>query len=154
MTPPPARGGGAVLATVGPDGSVSRERRVVAVSDVHEVDVSLDDVDHADDVRARVEAALAPLGGCVRVTLGGEVAPSVALDLGALGSLAPHLDGLVIRTGALRVAYDLEAIAAEATIRGQFVRLAQGEIPDPDQQRRVIVTGLRALDGRRDLEVA
>jgi hypothetical protein len=33
------------------------------------------------------------------------------------------------------------------------VRLATAEVSDLDQRRRVIVTGLRALDGRRDLEV-
>ena len=53
-----------------------------------------------------------------------------------------------------RSGYDLEAIGAEVTIRGQFVRLAAAEMADPDQRRLVIVTGLRALDGRRDLEVA
>jgi DNA repair exonuclease SbcCD nuclease subunit len=145
---------GAVLATVSPDGSVTRERRAVATSVVHDVEVPLDDAVHADDVRARVEAALAALGGCVRVTLTGEVAPSVAIDLAALGTVGSHLDGLVMRTGALTVAYDLDVLAAEATIRGQFVRLAQSEITDLEHQRRVIVTGLRALDGRRDLEVA
>ena len=144
---------GAVLATIAPDGSVARDRRVVATSIVHDVDVALDDATHADDVRGRVEAALSPLGGCVRVTLAGEVAPSLEIDLAGLGNLAPHLDDLVVRMGSLRVGYDLEAIRAEATIRGQFVRLAGVEIADPDHRRRVIVTGLRALDGRRDLEI-
>jgi len=115
--------------------------------------VSLNDAAHGDDVRARVEAALAPLGGCVRVTLSGEMAPSVEVDLAGLTMLGAHLEGLVIRTGSARVGYDLDAIGAEATVRGQFVRLATAEVGDLDQRRRVIVTGLRALDGRRDLEV-
>lgn len=144
---------GAVLAQVVADGTLVRERRVVATSVVHDVEVSLDDAAHGDDVRARVEAVLAPLSGCVRVTLSGEVAPSVELDLPGLAALGAHLDGFVIRPGTARAGYDLEAIGAEATVRGQFVRLATAEIGDPDQRRRVIVTGLRALDGRRDLEV-
>jgi hypothetical protein len=44
-------------------------------------------------------------------------------------------------------------VAREPTVRGQFVRdvLAAG-LPS-DEQRRVVITGLRALDGRADLEV-
>ena len=145
---------GAVLAVVGPDGSVARERMSVAASLVHDVGIALDEVTHADQVRRRVEAALAPLSGCVRVTLSGDVAPSVEVDLAGLSGLGAHLDDLVIRAGSLRAAYDLEAIGAEATVRGQFVRLANAEIADPEQRRRVVVTGLRGLDGRRDLEVA
>jgi DNA repair protein SbcD/Mre11 len=144
---------GAVIASVGADGSVNRERRAVATSVVHDVGVSLDGAAHADDVRNRVEAALGPLSGFVRVTLGGEVAPSAEIDLPALSTLGPHLDGLVVRPGSARVGYDLDAIGAEATVRGQFVRLATAQISDPNHRRRVIATGLRALDGRRDLEV-
>lgn len=145
---------GAVLATVAEDGSVRRERRQVDVSVVHDVEVSLDGAAHGDDVRGRVEAALAPLSGCVRVTLTGEVAPGVEINLAGLATLGGHLEGLVMRADRLTVAYDLDAIAAEPTIRGQFVRLATERIVDPERQRSVIVTGLRALDGRRDLEVA
>ncbi len=144
---------GAILASIGPDGSVVRERRSVATSVVHDVAVSLDGAAHGDDVRARVESALAPLGGCVRVTLNGEIAPSVEIDLPGLTTLGAQLEGLVVRPGSVRVGYDLDAIGAEATVRGQFVRLALAEVGDPDQRRRVIATGLRALDGRRDLEV-
>lgn len=144
---------GVVLASVGADGSVTRERRAVATSVVHDVGVSLDGAAHGDDVRTRVEAALAPLSGFVRVTLSGEMAPSMEFDVDGLMTLGVHLDGLVVRPGSARVGYDLDAISAEATVRGQFVRLATAEVSDPDQRRRVVATGLRALDGRRDLEV-
>ncbi len=53
----------------------------------------------------------------------------------------------------LSVAYDLERLATESTVRGQFVRLATDDIEDPELRRQVVTTGLRALDGRRDLEV-
>ena len=144
---------GAVLATVAPDGSVTRERRDVSTSLVHDLTLALDGATHGDEVRQQVEAALAPLSGCVRVTLTGEMAPDLDIDLGALGGLGSHLDGLVVRSGGLRAGYDLEAIRTEATVRGQFVRLAEAGVDDPEERRRVIVTGLRALDGRRDLEV-
>jgi hypothetical protein len=52
------------------------------------------------------------------------------------------------------VTYDLEAIHAEQTVRGQFARDAAETIEDPELRRRVVLTGLRALEGRTDLEVA
>jgi DNA repair exonuclease SbcCD nuclease subunit len=145
---------GAVLVTVAPDGSVTRDRRPVAVSHVHDVVVGLDDAAHAEDVRQLVAAALDGLDGCVRVTLAGELAPVVQLDLRELARLGAHLDELVVRPGRLAVGYDLDSIGAESTIRGQFVRDAGEEVGDLDRRRRVILTGLRALEGRTDLDVA
>jgi DNA repair protein SbcD/Mre11 len=145
---------GAVLATIGSDGSVQRARRSVATSVVHDVTVSVDGATHAEEIHAAVSAAIDGLTGCVRVTLDGEIAPSTQLDIGELHRLGEHLDGMSVRSGSLTVAYDLAAIAAEPTVRGQFVRDATGEIPDEDLRRRVILTGLRALEGRDDLEAA
>ncbi len=145
---------GVVIATVGPDGSVARDRRAVAVSRVHDVTVSLDGAAHEDEVRDAVAAAVAGLDGCVRVTLEGEVGPAARVDARDLSRLGDHLDGLVLRVGQLGVAYDLAAIHAEQTVRGQFVRDADEAIEDPELRRRVVLTGLRALEGRADLEVA
>ena len=145
---------GAVLADVAADGTVLRSRHRVALSEVHDVVVRVDACAHSDDVRATVAAAIAGLGGCVRVTLTGDLPPSVELELGELTRVGAHLDALVVRTERLGVAYDLEALAQEATVRGQFVRDAQQRIVDAEQRRRVVLTGLRALEGRADLEVA
>jgi DNA repair exonuclease SbcCD nuclease subunit len=145
---------GAVLATVQPDGSVLRERRVVAVSQVSDITISVDRAQHATDITDAVAAAVANLRGCVRVTLDGELGPAVALDLNEINRLGAHLDGMQVRTGRISVGYDLESMAAEATVRGQFIRDAQAQIPDADQRRRIVLTGLRALEGRADLEVA
>jgi hypothetical protein len=49
--------------------------------------------------------------------------------------------------------YDLEAIHAEATVRGEFARDTLA-ITDDERRRKVLITGLRALEGRADLEVA
>ena len=144
---------GAVLATVEADGRVVRERRRVAVSEVLDLDVNVDGAAHSDDVVNAVAERLARLAGCVRLTLTGALAPSVQLDLTELQRHGQHLEGLVVRTR-LTVGYDLESIAAEATVRGQFVRSAATEIAEPDLRRRVILTGLRALEGRNDLDVA
>jgi DNA repair exonuclease SbcCD nuclease subunit len=145
---------GAVLVSVGPDGSVQRERRRVAVSEVTDVTVSLDDARHATDVTGAVAEAIAGLAGCVRVTVEGELASGVSLDLNELQRLGSHLDGLQVRAGRIGVGYDLDAVAAESTVRGQFVRDALAEVADDELRRKVVITGLRALEGRADLEVA
>jgi exonuclease SbcD len=145
---------GAVLATVKPDGSVLRERRVVAVSEVSDVTIAVDRAQHTTDISEAVSATIGGLNGCVRVTLEGELEPGVALDLNEINRLGAHLDGMQIRTGRISIGYDLEAISSESTVRGQFVRDAEAQIPDEDQRRRIVLTGLRALEGRADLEVA
>jgi hypothetical protein len=143
-----------VIVSVAADGAVQRDRRVVAVSEVHDVTVSLDGAQHATDVQAAVSAAIAPLRGCVRVTVEGELAHEASLEIAELQRLGEHLDGLVVRAGMVRVGHDVDAIANEATVRGQFVRDATEQITDSEQRRRVVLTGLRALEGRLDLEVA
>jgi DNA repair exonuclease SbcCD nuclease subunit len=148
-----SEGRGVVLATVAGDGSVTRERRSVAVSQVHDLTLTLDGCHHLDDVRQRIAMEIAPLSGSVRVTLGGEVPAELPIDPHTLAQLGEHLDGFVVRTADLRPAYDLEAIHAEQTVRGQFARDTL-DIVDPERRRRVLITGLRALEGRSDLEVA
>ncbi len=145
-------GRGVVLASVADDGTVSRDRRSVAVSAVHDLEVALDGCHHVDDVLQRVAVAIAGLSGSVRLTLTGEVPVELPVDPSALAALGEHLDGLVIRTSGLRPAYDLEAIQAETTVRGQFARDTL-DIADEEHRRRVLITGLRALEGRGDLEV-
>jgi hypothetical protein len=90
----------------------------------------------------------------VRVTVEGELASGVSLDLNELQRLGSHLDGLQVRAGRIGVGYDLDAVAAESTVRGQFVRDALAEVADDELRRKVVITGLRALEGRADLEVA
>jgi DNA repair exonuclease SbcCD nuclease subunit len=145
---------GAVIATVDADGSVTRERRSVAVSQVHDVTVAVDGAAHEEDVRAAVSSAIGGLAGCVRVTLVGELGPAASVDVRDLTRLGEHLDGLVVRAGQLSVGYDLDAIRGEQTVRGEFVRDALAAIEDEELRRRVLLTGLRALEGRADLEVA
>lgn len=146
---------GAVLFTVAGDGSLTRDRRRVAVSEVHHRDVSLDGVTHSGQIRERVAAAVEDLTGVVRVTLTGDVAPDVDVHLGDLAGVAPHLEALVPRLGCVGVAYDFETLVEERTVRGQFVRDVQASAEfDDDTRRRVLITGLRALEGRGgELEV-
>jgi DNA repair exonuclease SbcCD nuclease subunit len=140
---------GAVLAEVATDGTVSRTRRQVGGSAVASLTVDLTGVTHAGEIRDRVAAKLAPMSGVVRVTVSGAVAPEVDVRLDDLTDLGRHLDGLVVRAGDLRVAYNLDALATEPTVRGQFVRDVRAD-PDLDEhtRQRVLTTGLQALEGR------
>ena len=145
-----------MLITIAPDGSVIRERHRVATSAVSDVTVELTGISHSGQIADRVLTAVAGQSGVVRATLSGELGPDVDLRMQDLAALpVPQLDALLPRLGKIFVAYDFERLKDEQTVRGQFVRdvLADTSLSD-DQQRRVLVTGLRALDGRGDeLEV-
>jgi len=146
---------GAVLIDVGDDGSITRRRIDVHRSEVHDVEVDLTGISHTDQVRERVAQATAQLHGVVRVTLFGEPAQDVDIRLRDLAGAAAHLEGLVPRLGSIATAYDLEAISQEQTVRGRFVAEVQAAALEPDIERRVLLTGLRAFDGRIDeLEVS
>ena len=144
---------GAVVVTVRPDGSVERQRHRVAVSQVHDLELDVTGCASQQDVRQRLAEAVRGLEGTARVTLRGELAAEVDLRLDDLRAVPSELVGLAIQVGQLHAAYDFAALAEEPTVRGQFVRdvLAATELSE-DERRRVLVTGLRALDGRDDLE--
>ena len=144
---------GAVVVTVGDDGSVSRQWHPVAVTPVHDVTVDLTGVAHAQAVQDRVDAASAGLTGLARITLRGEVVPGVAVDPGRLRRPAA-LAGWLVRLGDLTEGYDLVALAQEQTVRGQFLRDVHGDPSLSEElRRRIVLTGLRAFDGREDLAV-
>ncbi len=144
---------GAVLATVGPDGSITRELRRVAISEVHDFEIDVTGCSSQQDVRERISERLTGLSGAVRITLEGDLGSEAELSLSDLREIAPNLDGLVIRPGLLRVGYDIDKIAAEETVAGQFVRDVRESGLPAEATSRILVTGLRALQGRKDLEV-
>ena len=144
----------AVLAEISPDGSVTRTRQPVAVSQVHDRAVDLTGATFSGEVRERVAAEVQDLAGVVRVTLCGEVDPEVDIRLSDLSSGWDHLS-LVSRLGDVTVAYDLEELRQERSVRGQFVRDVEADVAlDDTMRRKVLTTGLRALAGRKgELEV-
>lgn len=145
---------GAVLFTLNDDGSLDRQTYSVARSKVSDVEVDLTAVTSSSEITERVRDAVAHHAGVVRVTLVGEVGPDIDLQLSSLDGVAPHLDAIVPRIGRISVGYDLTVIAEEATVRGQFVRDVQAAELDDEERRRVLITALRALDGRsNELEV-
>ena len=107
-----------------------------------------------EQVRERVETATAGLSGVVRLTVSGEIDEDVVLHEDELRDyLLTRFDAAQIRRGELRAGYDLDSIRQEPTVRGRFVNdVIEAGLPE-DEQRRVLITGLRALDGREDLEV-
>lgn len=145
---------GVVLATCLADGTLRRERIRVAVSQVHDLEVDVTGSESRQDVLDEVSRAIRTLSGSARVTTIGEVGSAVDLGMEDLRreELAPGLDALVVRTR-IQVRYDFDAIAAEPTVRGQFVRDVRAAILSAEERQRVLVTGLRALEGRGDLEV-
>lgn len=147
-------GGSAVEVEVQTDGTIVRTRHDVRTSEVHDLEVDISGSGSMDDVRGAFAAALEGLSGCGRVTLRGEVAPSLELDIGLLEEERQELDAVVVRAHDVRFAYDFAQLEGEQTVRGQFVRDVQEAVDLPEEdRRRILVTGLRALDGRRDLEV-
>ncbi|HZT06324.1 MAG TPA: metallophosphoesterase [Chloroflexota bacterium] len=145
---------GIVLATIQPDGKVLREARRVAVTPSHEVEVDITGCDSLTSIRRLIAEHLRGLRGVARVTLRGELDRAIDLRADDITGMDTDLDGLVIRTGNLTNGYDFDLLAGQPTVQGQFVRDVLGA-PDLDdaERRRILITGLRALDGRRDLQV-
>ena len=144
---------GLVLATICPDGSVERERVSVARTAVSDATLDVTGCTNANDVRERARGLLCERTGYVRLTVQGDLEPEVDLQLDDLRQLAPALDYLKVEKGALSLAYDFDTLATEATVRGQFVKdVFESQLP-LEAKRRIAITGLRALEGRDDLEV-
>ena len=124
----------------------------MAVSEVADVTVSVDEARHANDVQEAVTAGIAALAGCVRVTIEGELAPGVSLDLNELQRLGPHLDGLQVRAGRIGPATTWRPSRPRQRSAGNSCA-TRWELA-VEAQRKVVITGLHALEGRGDLEVA
>jgi DNA repair exonuclease SbcCD nuclease subunit len=146
--------GGLLLAEVADDGAVTIERIAVAAADLHEIRVDVSACGSSTELRGEVARALAGLEGAARVDLVGDLSLDLEWHDDLLRDVAPALDAVKVRTSGLRPAVDLDALAALDNVEGEFVRLVR-EQPDLDDdvRRRVILTGLRALAGRADLEV-
>ncbi len=107
------------------------------------------------EIEMKLDSLLALRSGIGRVTIVGELSPTVQFDLQRLEARRGPLEHLSVRVGNLQTGYDLKQIRSEPSVRGEFVRGVEAdEELCPETRQRVIVTGLRALEGRNDLEVA
>ena len=144
---------GAVVATIGGDGAVQRRRQPVAVTEAHDLPLDVSGCASQQAVRDRLRQAVDGLGGVARLTIGGELHPDVDLRTDDLRQVALEaFDAVRIRTGAVHPGHDIETIRRERTVRGQFVRDVLEAGLDAAEERRVLTAGLRALEGRQDLE--
>lgn len=106
------------------------------------------------EIEDKLAELLAPLSGIARVTLVGELSPTASINIERLAARKGSLKHLSVRVGELRAGYDLDQIRGESSVRGEFVRAVEADSEmRPEMKQRVIVTGLRALDGYDDLEV-
>jgi len=145
---------GVVIATIGDDGNVTIDRHSVAVSDVCDFRIEVNGCTNKQEIRDRVAGALENRHGYARVTLTGELAPEIDLQAVDFEDVAHSLDSPpIVRIESVTVAYNLVQILQEQTVRGQFVRDVRASDLSPEERQRVIIIGLRALDGRDDLQV-
>ena len=142
---------GAVVATISPEGRITRERHRVAVTEVHDIELDVTGLTSQQQILDRLEE-VSSLAGFARLTVKGEIASSIDIHEGDLRDRLTSFDAVQIVFGYLRSTYDTESIRQEPTVRGQFVRDVLDSDLAEDEKRRVVVTGLRALDGRTDLE--
>jgi exonuclease SbcD len=145
---------GPVLVTIDQDGNIQRERQPVSVTESRDVTVDISECASGHEICEKVLAAVAPMSGYVRLSMKGALDPTVRFKVADLGPKPEGLEGWVVRTDQVKVAYDFETVAQEQTVRGQFVRdvMADSSLSEHDR-KRVLGTGLRALDGSEDLEV-
>ena len=147
---------GAVVATISEHGTVHRMWRPVANFPFHDLNLDIDAAGclTREHIRERIKQTVANLQGVARVTLSGEVPAELDFNPRDFSDVEHSMEGLLLRFGKLHPRFDFEVIAKEPTVRGQFVRdvLAAADI-DSEKRNRILVTGLKALEGRRNLEV-
>jgi exonuclease SbcD len=142
---------GAVILTVHPNGTVERERRQISTTQVHDLTLSVSGHLTQQAIRVQLSRMLNGLEGLARVTVEGELDPRIDLHADDLKDVPHTLEGLQIRLGDVWLAYDLDTIGAEPTVRGRFVRDVLAATMDEGERWRVLLVGLRALEGRADL---
>jgi DNA repair exonuclease SbcCD nuclease subunit len=146
---------GAIVADVDRSGAITLQRHDVSVSEIHDLLLDITGCDTSQQARERMASLIEGLAGCARVTVAGEVNSTLDLRLEDLSGVAGRLEQIVVEIGSLRTGYDLTGLVSDPTVRGEFVRVVtQDPSLTDDERRRILVTGLRALDGRSDLEVA
>lgn len=143
--------GGAVIVTVTDDGTVDREFIEVASPGLYQVEADVSGATSIRDVVERVQSSLGDHSGTTRLRLTGKLPPEIVVRRDDLVAAGLDVDDLV--DWAVHVDIDLEELAAEQTVRGQFVRdvLANGML-DEERRERVLLIGLRALSGSPVLE--
>ena len=133
---------------------MERERHVVSVTRVHDLKLDITGSTNRQQIRDALRETTRGLDGLARLTVSGDIEPSLDLREDTIrDQLLERFEAVQIRTTGLHLAYDLEEIREEPTVKGQFVRDVLEAVLPEEEQRRILRMGLRALDGRDDLEV-
>lgn len=144
---------GVVIASVTSDGEIQCEQRRVAATEIHDFTLDITGCVTRQHVIDRLTENVGDAGGFVRVTVTGDFDPDMDLEASHIRECMRGFDAVQIRWGNVRTAYEVESLRGEETVQGQFVRdVLDSDLPEVEK-RRVLMTGLRALDGRSDLEV-
>ena len=144
---------GAVVATIDAAGRITRERHSVAQTDVHDIEIDISGYTTLQQIRDGIAKQVEGPGGFARLTVRGDIEPAISVTESDLRDAMRAFDAVQIHLEALRPGYDFESLRVEPTVRGQFVADVLGAGLDTVEERRVLMTGLRALEGRQDLEV-
>ena len=145
---------GVVVATIQCDGSVHRELRQVASTAAHDLKLDVSGCASQQAIRDRLAKQIDGLQGVARLAVHGDLDPDVDLhDSDLRDALASSFEAVQINYLDLRTGYDVDSIKDERTVRGQFVRDVLAWDGPEHERRRVLAAGLRAFDGRNDLEV-
>jgi DNA repair protein SbcD/Mre11 len=143
--------GGAIIAQFG-EGAIQRRMYDVSAIRLHDLNLDVSGLPSVQEIRDQAVAKISGLQGIARITVRGVLANNIDLKLDDLKAITCGLDGLIVRAKDLTLDYDLDAIANEATVRGQFVKDVRESVHSDEEKQRILTVGLRALDGRRDLE--
>ena len=111
---------GPVVATICSDGSVARDRRQVAVTTVHDLEIDVTGLISQQQILDQVEAVASSRSGFARLTVRGEIASSIDIREADLTGKLDSFSAVQVSFGDLRPTYDLETIRQEPTVRGQF----------------------------------
>lgn len=144
--------GAAVVIELDTGTIVSRRRIDVSTVKFHDVLVDVTKLSSMLEIRERTASAISGLHGVARVTLSGILGRTVDLKPDDLKTLNGELDCIVVRSKGLSLDYDLSTLSSESTVRGRFVRDVRSSNLDEDEKQRVLAVGLRAFDGRTDLD--
>jgi DNA repair exonuclease SbcCD nuclease subunit len=144
--------GGAIILTLKHDGSIERDYLPVSSPDLHEIEVDVTGARSRKEVVRRAKASVGDRSGVLRLRLTGRLSPDVVSRHEDFVELAESPDHLMVVWNA-QVDVDLDQLATEPTIRGQFVReVLSSAVPSEERRQRVLLIGLRALAGHDELE--
>ena len=101
---------GAVIATIGTDGSIARQRQRVASSEVHDLEVDVSGCASQHEVRRRLAEISAELSGVARLIITGELDAGIDLRHSDLREAIDNFDAVQVYERDLRSSYDIAAI--------------------------------------------